>query len=361
MFSSWLWFPAAQPLIPCPLPVRIVSTNYKMKIAVFSTKPYDREFFDRFNQSGEHHLTYFETPLNKDAVNLTQGFDGVCIFVNDKIDRETIEKLSVNGLKLIVLRCAGFNNIDIRAAQENNIKVLRVPAYSPEAIAEHAVALILTLNRKTHKAYNRIRESNFSLEKLVGFNLYKKTIGVIGTGRIGIAFCRIMQGFGCKVIAMDVKESEDLKSLGVEYKSFNDLLRESDVISLHCPLNQNTQHLIDSKAFLKMKNGVMLINTSRGAVINAPDAVDALKNGKLGYLGMDVYEQEENLFSLDLSESIIQDDVISRLMSFPNVLITAHQGFFTKEALEQIVMTTFKNITDFEKNAETDNEVRIEK
>lgn len=332
-----------------------------MKVAVFSTKSYDREFLDRFNQSGENSLTYFEAPLNKGTVNLTQGFEAVCVFVNDKIDRETIEKLSINSIRLVALRCAGFNNIDIQAAKENNIKVLRVPSYSPQAIAEHAVALILTLNRKTHKAYNRIRENNFSLEKLVGFNLYEKTVGIIGTGRTGAAFSKIMQGFGCRIIAKDIIESNDLKKSGVEYQTFENLLCNSDIISLHCPLTPNTQHLIDKNAFLKMKNGVMLINTSRGAVINTKDTINALKNGKLGYLGMDVYEQEENLFFNDLSESIIQDDEISRLMSFPNVLITAHQGFFTKEALEQIVTITLKNITDFENGVETGNEVRIEK
>lgn len=332
-----------------------------MKVAVFSTKSYDREFLDRFNQSGENSLTYFEAPLNKGTVNLTQGFEAVCVFVNDKIDRETIEKLSTNSIRLVALRCAGFNNIDIQAAKENNIKVLRVPSYSPQAIAEHAVALILTLNRKTHKAYNRIRENNFSLEKLVGFNLYEKTVGIIGTGRTGAAFSKIMQGFGCRIIAKDIIESNDLKKSGVEYQTFENLLCNSDIISLHCPLTPNTQHLIDKNAFLKMKNGVMLINTSRGAVINTKDTINALKNGKLGYLGMDVYEQEENLFFNDLSESIIQDDEISRLMSFPNVLITAHQGFFTKEALEQIVTITLKNITDFENGVETGNEVRIEK
>ncbi len=331
-----------------------------MKIAFFSAKPYDRIFFNQHNQDDEIEFVYFETALNFESADLTSGFEGVCVFVNDKIDRETIIKLSANNVKLIVLRCAGFNNIDLDAARENNITVLRVPAYSPEAIAEHAVALILTLNRKTHKAYNRIREGNFSLENLVGFNLYKKTVGVIGTGSIGMAFCKIMLGFGCSVIAMDIKESDELKSLGVVYKPLEKLLEESDIISLHCPLNKTTHHLIDSNAFAKMKAGVMLINTSRGAVVSASDAINALKKGQLGYLGMDVYEQEEKLFSKDLSESIIQDDVISRLMSFPNVLITAHQGFFTNEALEQIVLTTLKNITDFQNGIKTANEVILE-
>ncbi|MEP7324257.1 MAG: 2-hydroxyacid dehydrogenase [Saprospiraceae bacterium] len=330
-----------------------------MKIAVFSTQSYDREFFDRLNQSNEIELTYFEVALNKLTVKLLVGFEGICVFVNDKLDREVIEKLAANHIALIALRCAGFNNIDLKAAEENHITVVRVPAYSPEAIAEHALALILTLNRKTHKAYNRIRENNFSLEKLLGFNLDGKTVGVIGTGRTGAVFCKIMSGLGCKVIAMDITESVDLKNLGIEYKTLDELLKESDIISLHCPLTPETRHLIDEVAFAKMKPGVMLINTSRGAVINASHAINALKNGSLGYLGMDVYEQEENLFFKDLSESIIQDDVISRLMSFPNVLITAHQGFFTKEALEQIVNTTLKNIMDFKNGILTDNKVTL--
>ncbi len=332
-----------------------------MKVAVFNTKSYDREFFDRFNVSGKNQLTYFEAPLNINTANLSQGFETVCVFVNDKIDNAVIEKLSSYGVKLIVLRCAGFNNIDIKAANEKEIKILRVSAYSPQAIAEHAVALILTLNRKTHKAYNRIRENNYSLEKLLGFNLDGKTTGVIGTGRTGASFCRIMLGFGCSVLANDILESEELKNAGVEYISLDKLLERSDIISLHCPLTADTQHLIDKDAFSKMKKGVMLINTSRGAVINTTHAIQALKTGKLGYLGMDVYEQEENLFFKDLSESIIQDDIIARLMSFPNVLITAHQGFFTKEAVEQIVTTTFKNISDFENGVQSSNEVKFEK
>lgn len=329
-----------------------------MKIAFFSTKSYDREFFERFNTAGNHQLTFFEATLNIDTVNLTAGFGAICVFVNDKIDSAVAEKLASNGVGLIALRCAGFNNIDLAAANEKNIKVLRVPAYSPEAIAEHAAALILTLNRKTHKAYNRIRENNYSLEKLIGFNLAGKTIGVIGTGRTGAAFCKIMLGFGCMVIANDIIESADLKRIGVVYTPFKELLQVADIISLHCPLTPETKYLVDKNAFSKMKRGVMLINTSRGAVMDTQAAIQALKNGTLGYLGMDVYEQEENLFFKDLSESIIQDDVIARLMSFPNVLITAHQGFFTKEAVEEIVTTTLKNITDFENGIQSNNEVK---
>ena len=329
-----------------------------MKIAFFSAKLYDREFFDADSLSKKHPITYFEMPLNKDTASFTKGFGAICAFVNDKIDAETVQVLATNGIKLIVLRCAGFNNIDLKATQQNGIKVFRVPAYSPEAIAEHAVALILTLNRKTHKAYNRIRDNNFSLEKLTGFNLFEKTVGVVGTGKTGAAFCKIMLGFGCKVIAFDIVENESLKKLGVSYQSFNELLKTSDVISLHCPLNPQTQHLINEVAFAKMKDGVMLINTSRGAVVDTKEAIKVLKSNKLGYLGIDVYEQEENLFFKDLSESIIQDDVIARLLSFPNVLITAHQGFFTQEALTQIANITLQNVQDFEDGITTDNEIK---
>ncbi|MFV8326463.1 2-hydroxyacid dehydrogenase [Flavobacterium sp. ZS1P14] len=330
-----------------------------MKIAVFSTKPYDREYLDRFNIGNTHELIYFEAPLDADTTNLAIGFEGVCIFVNDKIDKKAIDKLSDIGIKLIDLRCAGFNNVDLEAAAKQNIKILRVPAYSPQAVAEHAVALILTLNRKTHKAYNRVRESNFSLENLTGFNLYEKTVGVIGTGKIGAAFCQIMLGFGCKVIAYDITKSEKLIAKGVKYKALNEVVEAADIISLHCPLTANTKHLFNSEAFSKIKKGAMLINTSRGALIKTSDAIEALKKEQLGYLGIDVYEQEENLFFNDLSESIVKDDLIERLMAFHNVLITPHQGFFTKEALNQIALTTLKNFTDFENRLPLENEVKL--
>jgi D-lactate dehydrogenase len=329
-----------------------------MKVALFSTKSYDREYFDQFNINGGQQLSYFEAALDNNTVALTKGHDAVCLFVNDKADSEVIEKLSANGVGLIALRCAGFNNVDLNAASKNNIRVVRVPAYSPEAVAEHAVALILTLDRKTHKAYNRVRENNFSLEKLTGFNLYGKTVGVIGTGKIGQAFCRIMLGFGCNVIAYDLAPNREMEKTGIRFLSLDDLLQQSDIISLHCPLVPQTHHLMDEKSFAKMKKGAMLINTSRGAVINTKDAIDALKTGQLGYLGIDVYEQEEQLFFKDHSGSFIPDDVIVRLMSFPNVLVTAHQGFFTKEALEEIAVVTLKNISDFEKGIPLENEVR---
>ena len=330
-----------------------------MRIAFFSTKSYDKEYFDQVNPDGHYQFSYFEAALNAATVALAKGHDAVCLFVNDKADKQTIEQLASNGIKLIALRCAGFNNVDLEAASKNNIKIVRVPAYSPEAVAEHAVALILTLNRKTHKAYNRVRESNFSLEKLTGFNLHGKTVGVIGTGKIGQAFCRIMLGFGCKILAYDKFNSEDMIKAGVHYCALDDVLAQSDIISLHCPLIPETQHLINKNAFSKMKKGAMLINTSRGAVIDTFAAIEALKKGQLGYFGLDVYEQEEKLFFKDLSERIIADDMITRLISFPNVLITSHQGFFTKEALDQIAMITLKNIGDFEKGLPLENEVKL--
>ncbi|MBQ6963072.1 MAG: 2-hydroxyacid dehydrogenase [Paludibacteraceae bacterium] len=329
-----------------------------MKIAVFSTQKYDREFLSAVPT--EHKFVFFEAQLNNDTVNLTQGFDGVCIFVNDHADSEIITELKNNGIKVIALRCAGFNNVDVKAAEKAGIRVVRVPAYSPEAVAEHAVALIMTLNRKTHKAYLRIKENNFSLERLTGFNIYGKTVGVVGTGKIGKAFCKIMLGFGAKVIAYDKFEDDEAKKLGIKYVTFEEVLKNSDIISLHCPLTPETKYMIDWEAFANMKDGVMLINTSRGALINTKDAILALKRGKIGYLGIDVYEQEEHLFYKDLSENIIPDDTIARLMSFPNVMMTSHQGFFTKEALTEIAATTVGNIDCVAQGKPSPNEVKSE-
>lgn len=317
-----------------------------MKIAFFSTKTHDREFFDRYNTT--HEIIYFEAPLNKQTVNLAKGCKAICAFVNDKITATVITELKNSGVELIALRCAGFNNVDITAAKANGIAVVRVPAYSPHAVAEHAVALILTLNRKTHKAYNRVREGNFSLDRLTGFDLYGKTIGVIGTGKIGQVFCKIMQGFGCKVLAFDIIANKELEATGVEYLPLMDLFEQANIISLHCPLTEQTQHIINETSIGMMKQGVMLINTSRGALIDTKAATEALKSGKIGYLGLDVYEQEEKLFFNDLSENVIQDDVIMRLLSFPNVLITSHQGFLTEEALAEIAKTTLGNVDEFE-------------
>jgi D-lactate dehydrogenase len=327
-----------------------------MKITFFSTKPYDKDFFERYNQ--QHQISFYEVPLNEQSVRLAEGADVVCVFVNDKLNAEVIDSLKQYGIQLIALRCAGFNNVDMAAAREAGVKVVRVPAYSPYAVAEHALALIMTLNRKTHKAYNRVREGNFSLEKLTGFDLYRKTVGVVGTGKIGGIFARIMQGLGCKVLAYDKFPDETLSKVGINYVSFGELLVQSDILSLHCPLTDLTRHLINVEAIEKMKKGVMLINTSRGGLIDTQAVVEALKNKTIAYLGIDVYEQEENIFFNDLSEEILQDDTLARLMTFPNVLITSHQGFLTEEALTQIAITTLQNISDFEHKMVLINEVK---
>lgn len=328
-----------------------------MKVAMFNTKSYDKQFFDGAIANTGHTIEYFEVALNTTTAKLTQGFDAVCVFVNDYLQADTLEHIAKHGIQLILLRCAGFNNVDVEKAHSLGMRMYRVPAYSPQAVAEHAVALILTLNRKTHKAFNRVREHNFSLEKLTGFDVYKKTVGIIGTGQIGIAFSKIMKGFGCNLLAYDIHQSEEVLKEGVIYVDFDTLLTQSDIISLHCPLTPHTKHLLNMSQFEKMKHGVMIINTSRGGLINTIDAIQALKTGKIGYLGIDVYEQEEHLFFKDLSESIVADDVIARLMTFPNVLITAHQGFFTNEALEQIAQTTIQNIDLYLSNTPTVNEV----
>jgi len=332
-----------------------------VKVAVFSTKSYDKEYLDRANASGSHELFYFEASLKERTVRLTEGFDAVCVFVNDTLNVAVIDGLAANGVKTIVLRCAGFNNVDVAQAYHWGIKVLRVPAYSPHAVAEHAVALIMTLNRKTHKAYNRVREGNFSIERLTGFELEGKTVGVVGTGRIGAVFARIMMGFGCKILAYDAYKNKSLLEDDAKYVPLDELFSQSDVISLHCPLTPETHHIINDSSIALMKKGVMLINTSRGKLIDTDAAIKALKDGQIGYMGLDVYEQEEKLFFKDLSEIIIQDDKISRLMTFPNVLITAHQAYFTDNALIQISHTTMQNLTDFEKNTiHPENQVTLE-
>lgn len=315
-----------------------------MKITFFSTKPYDKDSFSSANASYNFELEFFETHLGPHSVEMIKNAAAVCVFVNDKLNRAVLEALAAKNVKIVALRCAGFNNLDRDAAKELGIRVCRVPAYSPQAVAEHALAMIMTLNRKTHKAYNRVREQNFSLQGLLGFDVNGKTVGVIGTGNIGKAFIRIMQGMGCRIVAFDKYPDKALEATGVNYLPFEDVLRQSDIISLHCPLTDDTFHLIKKETIDLMKKGVMIINTGRGKLIDTRAAIDALKTGHIGYLGIDVYEQEEQLFFKDLSANIIQDDVIQRLMSFPNVLVTAHQAFFTKEALEQIAAITCNNI-----------------
>jgi D-lactate dehydrogenase len=321
-----------------------------MKIEFFSAKPYDKLFFDRFNQTYGFEIRYHETHLGPHIVNIIENAQAVCVFVNDKLTAEVIEVLSQKGVKIIALRCAGFNNVDLEAARKFNIAVCRVPAYSPEAVAEHAVAMLLTINRKTHKAYNRVREQNFSLNGLLGYNLHGKTVGVIGTGKIGKAFIQIMSGFGCTILAYDIYPDAQLKDKGVNYVSMEELLQKSDIISLHCPLTNENHYLINNKTLGLMKPGVTLINTSRGGLINTVDIIHALKMKQVGALCIDVYEQEEKLFFKDLSSAIIDDDKIQRLMSFPNVLITAHQAFFTEEALSEIAQVTLENIAKLNEN-----------
>ncbi len=314
-----------------------------MKIVFFSAQPYDILFFNRYNDTFGFELVFLEAQLNMQTVSLADGADAVCVFVNDKVNAEVCKHLASKGVKIIALRCAGFNNVDVEAIKANGLRACRVPAYSPEAVAEHALALILTLNRKTHKAYNRVREQNFSLNGLLGFNLHGKTVGVVGTGNIGKAFCRIMLGMGCRVKAFDLIANKDLEALGVTYHPLMEVLK-ADIVSLHCPLNEQTKHLIKEDTIAMMQKGSMLINTSRGGLIDTHAAIEGLKSGQLGYLAIDVYEQEEHLFFRDLSTTVIQDDEIQRLMSFPNVLITAHQAFFTDEALSQIATTTLNSV-----------------
>ena len=331
----------------------------KSRITFFSTQAYDKVFFEKYNTDFGYELDFFDTQLNEQTVKLISNTDVVCVFVNDVVNAAVIQQLAERKVRIIALRCAGFNNVDLEAAKKYNLKVCRVPAYSPEAVAEHAMAMILTLNRKTHKAYNRVREQNFSLNGLLGFDLHGKTVGIIGTGNIGKAFAKIIKGFGCKVLAFDIVTDSEMEQDGVTFVSLETIFKESDIISLHCPLNEKTKHLIDKKSLSMMKDHVMIINTSRGGLIETACVIEGLKEGKIGYLGIDVYEQEEKLFFRDLSEDIIQDDAIQRLMSFPNVLVTAHQAFFTNEALTQIALVTFNNIESLLAQNDIDNKAAL--
>lgn len=327
-----------------------------MRIAVFSTCTYDQEFLEKYNTG--HELVFFEQPLSLQTAPLTKNCDALCLFVNDNADATVLTALKDNGISLILLRCAGFNNIDIDAAEELGIKILRVPAYSPEAVAEHTLAMILTLNRKTHKAYNRVREGNFSLDGLMGFNLNGCKVALIGTGSIGKAFYKILKGFGCRIIAFDPYPNQALIAEGLTYGTFEEAICDAEIVSLHCPLSDHSFHMINEQTLRFFKQGAMLINTSRGALINTADVITALKSGQLGYLGLDVYEQESALFFQDLSGEVIQDDLIARLISFPNVLITAHQGFFTREAMQQIAEITFSNADAFANREILHNEIK---
>ena len=321
-----------------------------MNVAIFSTKPYDKQFLEAAN-NGQHELTFFEPRLTAETVNLAAGYEAVCVFVNDVLSAETLSKLHELGVQLIALRCAGFNNVDLAQAAQLGQTVARVPAYSPHSVAEHTLALILTLNRKIHRAHNRIRETNFALDGLLGFDLHQSTVGLIGTGKIGRATLQILRGFGCNVLAYDPYPSAEAEALGAQYVSLNELWPQCDIISLHCPLTPDTFHIINDRSIANMKPGVMLINTSRGALIDTQSVIDGLKSGQLGYLGLDVYEEEADLFFENLSGHIIQDDLFMRLTTFPNVVITGHQAFFTRNALQAIADITISNITQHEQGA----------
>lgn len=315
-----------------------------MRITMFSTKPYDRDFFSR--RESDHEVVFQEARLNHTTASLAAGSDAVCVFVSDDVDAGAIAALAEAGVDLILTRSAGYNHIDIDAAKAHGIAVARVPAYSPSAVAEHTVGLVLAVNRKIHRAWNRVREGNFALHGLLGFDLDGRVVGVVGTGAIGQKFARIMHAFGCSVIAYDPRPQETLDV--VQYVELDELYEQSDVISLHCPLTPQTQHLIDGSAVERMRQGVLIVNTGRGALIDTTAVIEGLKSGHIGALALDVYEEEEDYFFEDRSDYIIQDDELARLMTFPNVLITAHQGFFTEDALREIARTTLDNATGFE-------------
>jgi D-lactate dehydrogenase len=323
-----------------------------MKIAFFSMHEFEKPYLTEANKLYNYQFEYFDLSLSLESVELAKNFSVISCFVTDKLNAEVLQILANNGTKLIALRSAGFNHVDLPAAKKLGLIVVRVPAYSPYAVAEFTVGLILTLNRKIHRAYMRVREHNFSLNGLLGFDLHGCTVGIIGTGKIGSIFAKIMSGFDCKILANDPVPSQSCIDLGVTYVSPKELYKNSDIISLHCPLNNQTHHLIDTQTLKQMKTGVMLINTGRGGLIDTKAVIQGLKEKTIGYLGIDVYEEEENLFFQNLSEVIIQDDLFTRLQTFPNVVITGHQAFFTKEALKNIEETTLNNINFFEKSPE---------
>lgn len=329
-----------------------------MEVAVFSTKQYDRTSLEAAN-AGRHELHFLQPHLELETATLARGRDAVCVFVNDRLDAAVLELLAAGGVRLVALRCAGFNNVDLPTAQRLGLTVVRVPAYSPHAVAEHTVALILALNRKLHRAYNRVREGNFALEGLLGFDLNGRTAGVIGTGKIGAIVARILQGFGCTVLAFDPFPDEACRSAGVRYVSLPELLTASDILTLHCPLTVENHHLINAAALARMKTGAMLINTSRGGLLDTRAVVGALKSGQLGHLGLDVYEEEGEMFFEDLSSTILRDDIFTRLLTFPNVIITGHQAFFTAEALENIASITIGNLTEWEATGACANAVVV--
>ena len=318
-----------------------------MKIAFFSAKRFDRSFFDEANVEYQHAISYIDTQLNQRTAQLAAGHDCVCAFANDRLDADVLEHLSGLGVKLIALRSAGFNHVDLDAAKARELTVVRVPAYSPNAVAEHTVGLMLMLSRQLNRAYNRVREGNFALDGLLGFDFVGRRVGIIGLGKIGTVVAQIMKGFGCNLLGFDPNPTDACRELGVEFVTLDALCRHADIITLHCPLMAETQYLINSQTIAAMKQGVMLINTSRGGLIDTKAAIKALKSGKIGYLGIDVYEEEADLFFHDRHQEILADDVFARLLTFPNVVVTGHQAFFTAEALTQIARTTLHNAHEF--------------
>ena len=327
-----------------------------MKTAVFDTS-FDRSYLQMANASQNHELVFFEVPLTRKTIALAGGFPAVCIKPPSQLDARALDALAKHGTRLIALRSAGFDYVDIVAAQKLGVTVVRVPAYSPYAIAEYTVGLILTLNRKIHRAYARVREGNFAIDGLVGFDLHARTVGIIGTGHIGTVVARIMKGFGCHLLAYSHTAQPECESLGVSYVPLAELLATSDIITLHCPLTSETHHLIDTQALSQMKDGVMLINTGRGGLIDSKAVIRALKSGRIGYLGLDVYEKEASLFFKDLSNTVIRDDVFERLLTFPNVIVTSHQAWLTEDAIRNIADTTLANITAFEQGQACPNEI----
>ena len=331
-----------------------------MRVTVFSTKSYDRQFLDLANK-GRYQLTYLESRLTRQTVSSAAGADAICAFVNDELDEQVLAQLQSLGIRLVALRCAGFNNVDLQAAARADVVIARVPEYSPYSVAEHAVALMLALNRKIHRAYARVREGNFALEGLLGFDLHGKPVGIIGTGKIGATVARIMSGFGCRILAVDPYPNDDCRRMGVSYVDLPTLLAESDIVTVHCPLTPETHHLINAATLSHVRPGTMFINTSRGAVIETRATIAGLKSGQIGALGLDVYEEEAALFFQDLSGTVIQDDVFARLLTFPNVLITGHQGFFTSDALTGIAETTIANISAFAATGKVIHQVSTER
>ncbi|MBR8827383.1 MAG: 2-hydroxyacid dehydrogenase [Gomphosphaeria aponina SAG 52.96 = DSM 107014] len=328
-----------------------------MKVAVFSSKGYDRQFLQAANKEHGHELVFFEPRLTPDTAVLAAGFRAVCAFINDQLDEKTLRAIASQGTKLIAMRSAGFNNVNLGVAAELGMTVVRVPAYSPYAVAEHAVGLVLMLNRKLYRAYNRVRDDNFALDGLLGFDIHGCTVGVVGTGKIGQCFAQIMNGFGCNLLGYDVYQNPDCLKMGMKYVEFLELLAQADIVSLHCPLLPSTHYMINPDSLQHLKKGAMLINTSRGALVDTRAVIEAIKSGKVGYFGADVYEEEADIFFEDLSDTIIQDDTFQLLQSFPNVVITAHQGFFTRNAIENIAETTIANITDFAQGRVCPNQV----